>query len=128
MIKVNESRPVANTLINSVFLIVLNLILILIIGYLTLDSAANLNSRIGAVLLSFLIPYYIVSKTYNMSGIERMLKFGFGFIGYIILAVVRGFMVGNLSIFLFHSLLIPCLLAALAFLYYGNSLFKVGSE
>src|SRR5699024_6858386 len=112
------------TIVNSIFLIALNLILTLIIGYLTLDSDANLNSRIGAILLSFLIPYYIVSKTYNMSGIERMLKFGFGFIGYIILAIVRGFMIRNLSIFLFHSLLIPCLLAALAFLYYGNSLFK----
>ena len=60
---------------NADFFNPLNLILMFIIGYLTLDSDANLNSRIGALLLSFFIPFFITYKTPRMSGIERMLTY-----------------------------------------------------
>ncbi len=56
----------------------------LIIGFLTLDSNANINSRIGALLLSFFIPFFIVLLTQQMNGLERMLKFGTGFLFYIV--------------------------------------------
>jgi transcriptional regulator with XRE-family HTH domain len=109
-ISCNESR-----LINGFFLFLLNIILICIIGFLVLDSESNLNSKIGAFLLSFFIPFFITYKTRMMSGITRMMKFGSGFIFYllfssIILGVPKIFITG----------LLPCLLLSLAILYYGN--------
>jgi len=81
-----QKKSIGAIIVNGFFLVVLNIVLMMIIGYLTLDSEANINSRIGAYLLSFFIPVFIVLKTRNMNGLERMLKFGFGFIFYIILA------------------------------------------
>jgi transcriptional regulator with XRE-family HTH domain len=114
-----NKRTFFNIIINAAFLIPLNILLMSIIGFLTLDSEANFNSRIGAFLLSFFIPFFIAFKTPNMTGIERMLKFGTGFIAYIIIALVSiryqaAIMTG----------LIPCLLIALAVLYYGKELSK----
>ena len=100
---------------NAAFLIPLNLILMLIIGYLTLDSDANLNSRIGALLLSFFIPFFITYKIPRMSGIERMLTFWIGFIVYIILALIKV----RYQITIITGL-IPCLQISLAILCYGN--------
>ncbi|MBI5914464.1 MAG: hypothetical protein HY842_03745 [Bacteroidetes bacterium] len=115
-----QKKSIGTTIVNGVFLIVLNLVLMSIIGYLTLDSDANPNSRIGAFLLSFFIPIFIVYKTRNMDAIERMLKFGFGFISYIILSLI---MVGFPQAFV--TGLIPCLVVALATLYYGKVAFEV---
>ena len=80
--KQSRKEIVINLIINATFLLALNLILMMIIGYLTKDSEANINSRIGAFLLSFFIPFFIVYKTQRMSNIERMIKFGSGYIFY----------------------------------------------
>ena len=109
-IKINES-----TIINCFFLLVLNLVLISITGFLTLDSESNLNSRIGAIFLSFFIPFFIFYKTQKTSGINRMLKFGCGYMFYIVLGTFR---IGMPNLFV--SGLFPCLLISLATLYYGN--------
>tara|TARA_R110000868_G_scaffold411634_1_gene706562 strand:- start:226 stop:510 length:285 start_codon:yes stop_codon:yes gene_type:complete len=86
-----------------------------IIGFLALDYEANLNSKLGAYLLSFFIPYFIASKTQFMSGIERMLKFGSGFIFYIIFSIS----VMGVPLSIITSLL-PCLLVSLSVLFYGK--------
>lgn len=101
------------------FLIALNLVLMGIIGFLTLDSNANINSRFGGILLSIFLPVFIVLLTKKMNGMERMLKFGFGFIAYFILVMItQGFPVG------FISGLFPCLLLSLSVLYFGQELIK----
>lgn len=102
---------------NYAFLVFLNLAIISIIGYLTLDSEANLNSRLAAILVSFFIPYFIVTKSEQMHGLERMLKFGAGFIFY---AILSGIMVGLPMAIQFC--LLPCLIIGLATLYYGDRL------
>ena len=115
--KTTAKRSVADIVVDGFFLIMLNITLMAVTGFLTLDSGANLNSRAGAVLLSFLLPYFIVSKTPDMPGIERMLKFGGGFFVYLAISCI---MVG-----LPHSFvtgLIPCLILSLAVLYYGKAL------
>jgi transcriptional regulator with XRE-family HTH domain len=114
----NRKKTLLITIINAAFLLALNIILMLIFGYLTLDSEANLNSRMGAFLLSFFIPIFIVFKTPQMNRIERMLKFGFGFISYIIITLFIQYKVAIMSG------LVPCLLFALAVLFYGNELLK----
>jgi hypothetical protein len=115
-----QKRPLVVIIVNGFFLIVLNIVLMMIVGYLTLDSDANFNSRIGAFLLSFFIPIFIVLKTRNMSGLERMLKFGFGFIFYIILALITVSFPQTLV-----TGLIPCLVIALATLYYGKEFIRM---
>jgi hypothetical protein len=107
----------STVLVNGFFLALLNLSVITVIGYLTLDSEANLNSRLGGILASFFIPYFIVTKTRQMNGLERMLKFGAGFVLYIISSLV---MVGFPMAFQFC--LLPCLVIGLATLYYGDRL------
>lgn len=111
----NKKRINKSTIINNFFLFILNMILICIIGFLALDSEANLNSKIGAFLLSFFIPFFITYKTQKISRINRLLKFGSGFIFYlimssIIIGIPRSLITG----------LLPCLLLSLATLYYGD--------
>lgn len=110
---------IGTKIINGLFLIALNMILMGIIGYLTLDSNSNLNSKFGGILLSIFLPFFIVTFTRKMSDIERMLKFGFGYFAYFILVLVkqgfpRGFVTG----------LFPCLLISLSVLYFGAELIR----
>ena len=110
-------KNIGNFITNYLFLIILNLILMLIFGFLTIDSEANYNSRFGALLLSYFIPLFIVKQTPKMSGIERMLKFGTGFIFYILLIqFMHGIAVG------LRTGLFICLTICLAFLFYGKKL------
>ncbi|WP_369749654.1 helix-turn-helix domain-containing protein [Muriicola sp. SD30] len=113
----SKQKELGALIVNGFFLLVLNFVLMGIFGYLTLDSEANLNSRLGGILLSFFLPLFIVLNTKQMNGLERMLKFGSGFILYIILILVlHGFVVG------FGSGLFICLTVALSILYYGNKI------
>lgn len=121
--KPSRLRFVAAVIINGVYLILLNLLLMCVFGFLTLDSNANINSRIGALLLSFLIPFFIVLLTKKMNSLERMLKFGTGLIVYIILllstqGVFEGFIVG------LQTGLFICLLISIGILHYGKSLLR----
>jgi len=112
-----RKTPVSVRLVNGLFLIALNMVLMGIIGFLTFDSEANLNSRFGAFLLSFFIPFFIVFLTLSMNGLERMFKFGIGFIIYFgAVMILHGFPVG------FVSGLFPCFLIALTILYFGHQL------
>ena len=112
-----RKKSIALLLVDGVFLVALNIVLMTIVGYLTLDSYANNNSRVGAYLLSFFIPFFIVFKTPKMEGIERMLKFGIGYIAYIILSLIS---VKASTIIL--TGLGPCLIISLAVLFYGKIL------
>ncbi|MFN2261620.1 MAG: helix-turn-helix domain-containing protein [Psychroflexus sp.] len=104
---------------NGFFLLALNMVLMGIIGFLTIDSNANMNSRFGGFLISTFLPLFIVLLTQKMSGMERMLKFGFGYIAYFILIIVmHGFPVG------FSTGIFPCLLLSLSVLYFGQELIK----
>ncbi len=119
----NESSPknsnIGTRIVNVFFILALNLILMGIVGFLTLDSRANTNSVFGACLLSVFLPFFIVVMTKKMSGMERMLKFGFGYIIYFfIIMVTNGFPRG------FVSGLFPCLLISLSVFYFGNTLLK----
>lgn len=114
-----KSMGIAKLLADGFFLVSLNMILMGIIGFLTLDSNANVNSRFGGFLVSLFLPVFIVFFTKNMSGLERMLKFGFGYILYFILVMItQNFPVG------FFTCLFPCLLISLSVLYFGDEFFK----
>lgn len=119
----SNNRNIIDIIINLVFYILLNLILMFMIGYLTLDSDANFNSRIGAFMLSFFVPIFIVFLTPLMSKKERILKFGLGYFSYIIMLLfIQGFKQGfeiGIRTVLFISLII-----AIGVLYYGNAFIK----
>jgi len=104
-------------IVNIIFLIALNIALMAIMGYLLLDTNSNWNTRLAALLLSFFIPAFIVYNTKSIGGLERMLKFGSGFIFYIVFSLV----VAGIP-HAFMSGLVPILTLALAVLYYGNRL------
>lgn len=113
----SKGNKIISLIINLFFLLVLNLVLMSIIGYLTLDSEANLNSRFGAFLLSFFVPIFIVFLTPQMNNQSRLLKFGSGFFLYILLVISKhGFPIG------FVTGLVPCLLIAISVLYFGRKL------
>lgn len=115
-----KKEGVANKIANAFFLVVLNMILMGIIGFLTLDIYATVSSRFGGILLSIFLPYAIVTFSKNMSGMERMLKFGFGYMAYfVIVLIMLGFPKG------FSTLLFPCLFISLTVLYFGNKLIDV---
>jgi len=120
MARQENKKSLENKIINFIFLVSVNIILMLIIGYLTLDSQANLNSRIGAFLLSFFIPVFIIYRTPSMTGIERLLKFGTGLIIYIIIALIFVNIGDTIK-----TGLIPCLLFPWGVLYLGKDLLKL---
>lgn len=114
-----SKQSTSSQIANFIFLGILNLILMAIFGYFTLDSHATENSRIAAILLSFLIPFFIVWKTQQMSRIERFIKFGSGFLIYLILVLISpGFPRG------FVTLLIPCIAICLVTLHYGKDILE----
>lgn len=114
-----KEKSIGTKIVNGLFLMAMNLVLMGIIGFLTLDSNANTNSIFGGFLLSIFLPFFIVFWTKKMRGIERMLKFGFGYIAYFILVLVtHGFSTG------FVTGLFPCLLISLSVLYFGYELIK----
>ena len=120
----NHKKSVLYILLNICFYLLLNIILMFVIGFLTLDSEANLNSRIGAFLLSIFIPFYIVYITKSMNPIERVLKFGSGYFSYIIMllfarGLILGFQIGFMRTGLFQ-----CLIISIGVLFYGNYLLK----
>lgn len=115
----NKERKMSymKIVVEGFFLVILNLVIISVYGYVTMDSNANMNSRFGGVLLSILLPYFIISKTQSMSGLERVLKFGIGHFYYFILVIVNvGFPRG------FATALFPCLGISLAVLFYGSKI------
>jgi len=115
----SKEKNIGTKIVNGLFLLALNLVLMGIIGFLTLDSNANINSVFGGYLLSIFLPFFIVVMTKRMSGMERMLKFGFGYIAYFLLVLItHGFPTG------FITGLFPCLLISLSVLYFGNQLVK----
>lgn len=105
--------------IDIIFLILLNMVLMMIFGYLTIDINAQTNSVIGGLLLSIFLPFFIVFLTQKMGPLERLLKFGSGFIVYFFLFLfAHGFPQG------FVSGLYPCLLICVTVLYFGDNLTK----
>ncbi len=118
----DEEKTVKNyfeIFINYFFLIIINMTLMGILGFMTLDSWANINTRFAGLLLSFFIPIFIVQKTKNLSRTERILKFGSGFFVYIIMSII---IVGFPKAFV--TGLLVCLTISLLTLYYGDLLVK----
>jgi len=115
--KITKTKNYGDLIINSIFLLIFNIVLMCIFGYLILDNNANLNSWFGGLLLSVFIPLFIVLKTQKMNKIERMLKFGSGFIFYILFIIFKnGFPYGH------ATPLFICLIIALGVLFYGKVL------
>lgn len=114
-----KEKNIGIKIVNGLFLLALNLVLMGIIGFLTLDSNANMNSVFGGYLLSIFLPLFIVIMTKKMSGMERMFKFGSGYMAYFLLVlIIHGFPTG------FITGLFPCLLISLSILYFGHELIK----
>ncbi len=107
------------TTIHYFFLIIINLVLMTIVGWMTLDSEANFNSRAVGLLLSFFIPFFIINMTRGISRIERFLKFGLGFLLYGILTVI---IVGFPEAY--TTALLPSVAIYLMTLFYGDNFFK----
>ena len=104
-------------LINVVFIILLNITIAFIIIYLTAYDNANIYTRIGALLLCILYPYFIVSQTSTSTGTSRLIKFGAGLISLLIFLLFQV----KIETALFSGA-IPFSLIGLCILFYGNSI------
>ena len=103
--------------INVVFIILLNITIAFIIIYLTAYDNANIYTRIGALLLCILYPYFIVSQTSTSTGTSRLIKFGAGLISLLIFLLFQV----KIETALFSGA-IPFSLIGLCILFYGNSI------
>ena len=123
--KQNPINKISSIILNGFFLIILNLILMITLGFLTLESNANINSRIGAFIMSFFIPFFIVYWTPKMNGIERVLKYGFGFIVQIFTYLIASEFGPRLQTGLTTNFILPCLIISIGVLYYGKFLLRI---
>jgi transcriptional regulator with XRE-family HTH domain len=119
----SKRKSFGSFIINGIFLTLLNILLICIIGFLTLDSNANLNSFIGAFLLSFFISFFIVLVTEKMGALERMFKFGTGFFVYIVMVLIAQGFTEGIRVGLRTGLFL-CLIISIGMLYYGKTFLK----
>ncbi|MEO9502224.1 helix-turn-helix domain-containing protein [Nonlabens ulvanivorans] len=117
----NHGKSLSTIIIHYIFLFIINILLMGIVGYLTLDSEATFHSRIGAYLLSFFIPCFIVFFTQKLTSGERLLKYGMGYIFYVI-SVFYVMPFGNAWFNGIRSGLFPCILISLAVLFYVERL------
>jgi transcriptional regulator with XRE-family HTH domain len=121
--QLSENKTMTSYIINGIFLILLNILIVETIGYLTLPNEANTNSKVGAILLSFFIPLFIVHFTQKIRATQRLLKFGIGFAAYLLLLIcVQGF-IGGCRIG-FRSWIFSCILIFIGVLFYGEIFYK----
>jgi transcriptional regulator with XRE-family HTH domain len=116
-IEENDFGNLVHKIINTAFIILLNLTIAAAIIYLTVYDSANIYTKIGALLLSILLPYFIVSLTRNATSAMRLLKFGTGFILLIIFSLFQV----KITTAVFSGA-IPFSLIGLSILFYGNSI------
>jgi len=109
----------ASTFFMLLSLTILNILMLLPIAYLCLDSGANLNSQAGAFLLSLFIPIFIVYNTSKTNCLTRTIKYGSGIILYILLVFTLHGMREIVS-----SKLLFCMLIWVLILYYGDRIVK----
>lgn len=115
-----QKKSITEIIANIIFLLVFNIVLLSLTGYFTLDVNANLNSRVAAYLLSVFIPFFIVLKTDKMKPTERTMKFGIGYMYYLISSMI---IIGIPTSFV--TGLLPNLLISLAVLFYGNDIKRI---
>ena len=99
--------------------IVVNVLIVLVLGYLTIDSQANGNSRLAAIIISVLLPYTVFRSTEEWSRKRRFFIYGTGVCVYLF--------VGTMKAGLYHmwfSVFIPTCLSYLVFLYLADRVFK----
>ncbi len=112
-----KESTILSKMVEFTFIILINLISMFVVGYMTLDSNANINSAVAGLLLSILIPLIIVFYTQQLDSNIRVLKYGSGYIIYALLVMI----VSNIKIG-FITGLFPCLIISLLVLKYGNIL------
>lgn len=103
-------------------LLLINLATVSIVGYLTLDSHANTNSKVACYIIAVILPLLVISFTSKMNRYSRFFYFSSGLLLYAIAASVHpgipeAFVTG----------LLPAILLFCAVLYFGHSLFKLKS-
>ena len=116
----DQKKEFAAVVIDGISLIIINLLIMSIFGFLNLDSSANINTRFASILISLLLPYFIISKTQNLSGVQRVSKFGMGLIIYFVLVAIKIKFPLDLMTGFYPSIIIT-----LYILHYGDSIIKM---
>jgi transcriptional regulator with XRE-family HTH domain len=111
-------------LVNGFFLVLFNTGLMLVLGFSTLDSNANPNSKFAGILLSFFVSFFVVYMTPKMKGIERLWKFGSGMIIYFFLLLIIQGTASGIHIGVRTGLYL-CVVIITGVLYYGDYLLKM---
>lgn len=95
---------------------IFNIFFMMLVGYLTIDSFANSNSRVGALLICFLLPIFIVTRTLNLSGRQRVFRYGTGLIVYFIISII----LHGVGLNMLFNAFYPCLILAVSVLLIGS--------
>ncbi len=95
-------------------IVLFNLIWMMGIGVLTLDSFATFYTKVCALIFSILLPLAINSYWPSLSRGERSLRFGGGLAAYFFLCMVTIPLTDS-----FSSMLLPCLIISMGLLLWG---------
>lgn len=83
-----HTKNIWNKIIQVIGVIIVNLVIVSMFGYLVMDSEANINSFVGALLLSLTTPFVIFNFTKNLAKAERLLKYSVGLWLYVLFTIV----------------------------------------
>lgn len=93
--------------------ILLNFLLVMCIGFLTLDATANLNSRVGAFVFIGLTTMLIFHFTPNWKTTQRIFFFGWGYVLYLLTALFLHGLNRELLIFFYPYLFLGIILLSI---------------
>ena len=69
-------------------LFLVNLLFVLVIGFLTIEVHANRNSRLGALLVFITLAFLIRQNTTSINSLERLFKYATGVLLYVLLIII----------------------------------------
>lgn len=122
--KVKWHAKTTKVLLNTGLVILINMVVILIFACLTFPTEATETSKIGAIILSPFLYFFILFLTQKLSREKRLMQYGLGILYYFILRIILNGFEPEWAL-AFTSGMAYCLLSAILVTYYGDHLIKI---
>ncbi|WP_394341779.1 helix-turn-helix domain-containing protein [Nonlabens xiamenensis] len=113
-------RSILAKTVDVFFLCLFNFLVMALVGFLVIDSNANLNSRIGATVVCIALPFIIVLLDLKRTAVSRLLAFGSGMFCYSMLLLISANSLVSVLVIGIQSGLFLNSILFLSILYFGD--------
>lgn len=107
--KGNRKKTWAELVIKSSFLVVLNLGMVCVYGFLTLPPQTTVHSKFGALLLGLFMPFFFSTLIKPSSTTQRMVQLGIGPLLYLLTFIALHGAIASITTWLFYCIVVHLL-------------------